>query len=164
MEITVSLISMLLIITGIVGTIIPALPGLFLCLIGLLVHQFWGYGPGISVLYIWIFIFLTLLSTVLGYVIPLRLTKKYGGTNWGNTGGIIGTLLGFFIPIPLGFLFGMFIGVFVGELLHDSNDTDKAFKSVKGTFIGFLYSTTFNFLIGLAILFTVFIDFLQDFF
>ncbi|GIM49390.1 DUF456 domain-containing protein [Capnocytophaga stomatis] len=164
MEVAVTILSILVIIVGIIGTILPMLPGLLLCLAGLFAYKFFGNGAELSNVYLWVFSILTIISLLLEYIIPVKLNKKYGGTNWGSAGGIIGMLIGFFIPIPLGFLIGMFVGVFVGELLHDSQDTSKAFKSMKGSIIGFFYSTGFNFLIGVAMLFTIIIDLIAKLF
>ena len=107
-------------------------------------------------MYVWVFALLTILSTVLNYVIPAKTNKKYGGTRYGSIGSFIGTILGlFFIPIPLGFLIGMLLGVLVGELVHDISDRKKAFNSMKGAFIGFIYGTGFSFMVGLAMFLVV---------
>ncbi|KIA89072.1 DUF456 domain-containing protein [Kaistella jeonii] len=154
----IALVSIILLVLGIVGTFLPVLPGLLLSLCGLLIYKF-GTDTPLSMVYIWIFVFLTAISVVLNYVIPARTTRKYGGTRWGSVGSVVGTLVGmFFIPIPFGFLIGMFLGVFVGELLHDANDKKKAWNSTKGAFIGFLYGTGFNFIVGLAMFLVVLID------
>ncbi|OWK97942.1 hypothetical protein AP75_08750 [Kaistella haifensis DSM 19056] len=154
----IPLVSILLLLVGILGTFLPVLPGLLLSLCGLLIYKF-GTDSSLSMAYLWIFVFLTLLSIILNYVIPARTNRKYGGTRWGSVGSIIGTILGmFFIPLPFGFLIGMFLGVFVGELLHDANDKKKAWNSTKGAFIGFLYGTGFNFMVGLAMFLVVLID------
>ena len=154
----IPLVSILLLLVGILGTFLPVLPGLLLSLCGLLIYKF-GTESSLSMVYIWIFVFLTLLSIILNYVIPARTNRKYGGTRWGSVGSIIGTILGmFFIPLPFGFLIGMFLGVFVGELLHDAKDKKKAWNSTKGAFIGFLYGTGFNFIVGLAMFLVVLID------
>ena len=154
----IPLVSILLLLVGILGTFLPVLPGLLLSLCGLLIYKF-GTDSSLSMFYIWIFVFLTLLSIILNYVIPARTNRKYGGTRWGSVGSIIGTILGmFFIPLPFGFLIGMFLGVFVGELLHDAKDKKKAWNSTKGAFIGFLYGTGFNFMVGLAMFLVVIID------
>lgn len=154
----IPLVSILLLLVGILGTFLPVLPGLLLSLCGLLIYKF-GTDSSLSMVYIWIFVFLTLLSIILNYVIPARTNRKYGGTRWGSVGSIIGTILGmFFIPLPFGFLIGMFLGVFVGELLHDAKDKKKAWNSTKGAFIGFLYGTGFNFMVGLAMFLVVLID------
>ena len=146
------LISLILMIVGLLGTVLPVLPGLLLSLCGLLIYKF-GTDADLSMVYIWIFVLLTAASVVINYVIPARTNKKYGGTRWGSIGSVIGTILGLiFIPIPIGFLIGMLLGVFIAELLHDKNDKKKAYNSVKGAFIGFIYGTGFNFMVGLAML------------
>lgn len=154
----IQLVSIILLILGILGTFIPVLPGLLLSICGLLIYKFGTEAP-LSMIYVWIFVFLTAVSVVLNYVIPARTNRKYGGTRWGSVGSFIGTIVGmFFIPLPFGFLIGMFLGVFVGELLHDASDKRKAWNSTKGAFIGFLYGTGFNFIVGLAMFLVVLID------
>lgn len=158
----IQLVSVILLIVGILGTFLPVLPGLLLSLCGLLIYKF-GTETPLSMIYIWIFVFLTAISVVLNYVIPARTTKKYGGTRWGSIGSVVGTLVGmFFIPIPFGFLIGMFLGVFVGELLHDASDKKKAWNSTKGALVGFLYGTGFNFIVGLAMFLVVVIDIFKN--
>jgi len=153
----ISLLSIILLILGILGTFLPVLPGLVLSLAGLLIYKY-GTDSDLSVLYIWAFVILTLASVVLSYVIPAKTNRKYGGTRWGSIGSVIGTIVGIFIPIPLGFLVGMFAGVFIGELLHDSKDMNKALKSTKGAFIGFIYGTGFSLVVGIAMLLVVILD------
>ena len=158
----IQLASIILLILGLLGTFLPVLPGLLLSLCGLLIYKF-GTDSPISMIYIWIFVVLTILSAILNYVIPARTNRKYGGTRWGSIGSVVGTLVGmFFIPVPFGFLIGMFLGVFVGELLHDANDKKKAWNSTKGALIGFLYGTGFNFIVGLAMFLVVLIDIFKN--
>lgn len=154
----IQIVSIILLVLGIIGTFLPVLPGLLLSLGGLLIYKF-GTDAPISMIYIWIFVFLTILSMILNYVIPARTNRKYGGTRWGSLGSVIGTIAGMlFIPVPFGFLIGMFLGVFIGELLHDATDKKKAWNSTKGAMIGFLYGTGFNFIVGVAMLLVVLID------
>lgn len=154
----IQIVCIVLLVLGIVGTFLPVLPGLLLSLAGLLIYKF-GTDAPLSMVYVWIFVFLTVMSVVLNYVIPARTNRKYGGTRWGSVGSVVGTIAGLlFIPIPFGFLIGMFLGVFIGELLHDSSDKKKAWNSTKGAFIGFLYGTGFNFIVGLAMFLVVLID------
>lgn len=158
----IQLLCIILLIVGILGTVLPVLPGLLLSLCGLLIYKF-GTDAPLSMVYIWIFVFLTAISVVLNYVIPAKTTRKYGGTRWGSIGSIIGTIAGMFlIPVPFGFLIGMFLGVFVGELLHDANDKKKAWNSTKGALIGFLYGTGFNLIVGLAMFLVVLIDIFKN--
>lgn len=154
----ITLVSIILLILGILGTFLPVLPGLLLSLCGLLIYKF-GTDAPLPMLYIWIFVLLTVLSSILNYVIPARTTRKYGGTRWGSVGSVVGMIGGMlFIPIPFGFLIGMFAGVFIGELLHDSSDRRKAWNSTKGALIGFIYGTGFNLIVGLAMFLVVLLD------
>ena len=158
----IQLLCIILLIVGILGTVLPVLPGLLLSLCALLIYKF-GTDAPLSMVYIWIFVFLTAISVVLNYVIPAKTTRKYGGTRWGSIGSIIGTIAGMFlIPVPFGFLIGMFLGVFIGELLHDANDKKKAWNSTKGALIGFLYGTGFNLIVGLAMFLVVLIDIFKN--
>jgi len=153
----ISFLSVILLILGILGTFLPILPGLVLSLSGLLIYKY-GTDSDLSMIYIWAFVILTLASAVLNYVIPAKTNRKYGGTRWGSFGSVIGTIVGMFLPIPLGFLVGMFAGVFIGELLHDSRDMKKALRSTKGAFIGFIYGTGFNLVVGIAMFLVVILD------
>lgn len=151
----IDFIALILLVIGFLGTFLPILPGLLLSICGLLVWKF-GTENSMPMIYVWIFVILTIISTVLNYVIPAKTNKKYGGTRYGSVGSFIGTIVGLiFIPIPLGFLIGMLLGVFVGELLHNATDVRKAFNSTKGALIGFIYGTGFNMMVGLAMLLVV---------
>ena len=151
----IDIIALVLLFLGMLGTFLPILPGLLLSICGLLIFKF-GTENEMPMMYVWIFVLLTIISTVLNYVIPATTNKKYGGTRYGSIGSFIGTLLGLFlIPIPLGFLIGMLLGVFLGELIHDFSDTKKAFNSMKGALIGFVYGTGFNMMVGLAMFLVV---------
>ena len=151
----INIVSLALLFIGMLGTFLPVLPGLLLSICGLLIFKF-GTEKEMPMMYVWVFALLTILSTVLNYVIPAKTNKKYGGTRYGSIGSFIGTILGlFFIPIPLGFLIGMLLGVLVGELVHDISDRKKAFNSMKGAFIGFIYGTGFSFMVGLAMFLVV---------
>ncbi len=151
----INIVSLALLFIGMLGTFLPVLPGLLLSICGLLIFKF-GTENEMPMMYVWVFALLTILSTVLNYVIPAKTNKKYGGTRYGSIGSFIGTILGlFFIPIPLGFLIGMLLGVLVGELVHDISDRKKAFNSMKGAFIGFIYGTGFSFMVGLAMFLVV---------
>ena len=150
----IDIIALVLLFAGLLGTFLPILPGLLLSICGLLIFKF-GTENTMPMMYVWIFVLLTLVSTVLNYVIPAKTNKKYGGTRYGSIGSVVGTLLGLFLFPPFGFFFGMLLGVFIGELLHDFSDTKKAFNSMKGAFIGFVYGTGFNMMVGLSMFLVV---------
>ncbi|WP_294321835.1 DUF456 domain-containing protein [uncultured Chryseobacterium sp.] len=156
----IEILCLVLLFLGILGTFLPVLPGLLLSICGLLIYKF-GTDANLSMIYVWAFVILTAVSVVLNYVIPAKTNQKYGGTRWGSIGSIIGTIVGMFLPIPLGFLVGMFAGVFIGELLHDSKDMTKAWKSTKGAFVGFIYGTGFSLVVGVAMFLVVLLNMLN---
>lgn len=132
------ILGMLLVLGGIIGSILPMLPGPPLGYIGLLVQQLKSDAP-FTVKFLLIWAGITLIVTVLDYVIPLYGTKKFGGSKYGIWGCTIGLLVGLFFG-PWGIIGGPFIGAFVGELLA-KNNSDKALKAALGSFIGFLFGT-----------------------
>jgi len=156
----INILCLVLLVVGMLGTFLPVLPGLLLSICGLLIYKF-GTDASLPMIYVWVFIILTIASVVLNYVIPAKTNRKYGGTRWGSIGSIVGTIVGLFLPIPLGFLVGMFAGVFIGELLHDSKDLNKAWKSTKGAFVGFIYGTGFSLVVGVAMFLVVLLNMLN---
>lgn len=130
---------MFLISLGIIGAILPVLPGPPISWLGLLCIYGTDAVPNNSQ-FIWITLGVALLVTILDYIIPIIGTKKFGGTKKGIWGSTIGLIIGFFFG-PIGIIIGPFIGAFVGELIEDSSDMKKAFKAATGSLIGFIFST-----------------------
>lgn len=138
MDIFWFVIASILMIVGIIGCLLPFLPGPPLSYAALLVMQLRS-DPPYSVKFLLIFAGITIAVTILDYVIPLAGTKRFGGTRWGMWGCTIGLIAGIFIP-PWGLILGPFIGAFIGEILA-STDTEHAFRAALGSFIGFLFGT-----------------------
>lgn len=149
MDIILSILGFVFVCLGIVGSFLPVLPGPITSWLGLLllhlskpVSQNWtllGVTLGIA-----IFIF------IIDYIIPAMGTKKFGGTKYGVYGTTIGLILGLLSPIPFGILIGAFAGAFIGELMYDSEDTNRALKASFGAFLGFLASATIKFSVALV--------------
>lgn len=132
------ILGVVLMLAGLAGCILPFLPGPPLCFAGLLLQQL-KTEPVFSATFLWVWAGITLVVTVLDYVIPVYGTKKFGGTSYGVWGCTIGLIVGFFLG-PLGIILGPFIGAFIGEMMANA-DTHKAFKAALGSFIGFLLGT-----------------------
>lgn len=155
MDIILMIISFVLLFLGIVGAVLPVLPGLVFSYGGLLIYKF-GTDNNLWIGYIWIFGVLLIISTVLNYVLPAGLNRKYGGSRWGSIGSFLGMLVGiFFIPIPFGFLIGMLAGVFIAEWLRSTKEPKKAARAMKGAMIGFIISTGANLTLAIAMLLVV---------
>lgn len=144
MDILLISIAGILMITGILGSIIPVLPGVPVSWLGLLVLHFTAIP--ISYTFLVITLIISIIILVLQYSIPAYGTKRYGGSKRGMAGAFIGMFVGLIAPIPFGVLIGPFIGAFLGELLNKSN-SKTALRAAYGSFIGFLASTFIEFLV-----------------
>lgn len=138
LDIALLIVGFLLIVIGIIGSVLPALPGPPLSWVGLLCVYLSSWVE-INYYIIIITALLTLIVSILDYVIPSKGTKYFGGSKFGVWGTNIGLLIGFFFP-PFGFILGPFLGALVGELYYNSTDQKRAFKAAIGSFIGFLGS------------------------
>ncbi len=129
----------ILIILGLVGCVLPVLPGPLLAWAALLLAK-WIPGAQIDEKLIWTTLAVAVVVHVMDYVIPAMGTKKFGGSKWGIWGATIGLLFGIFTPIPFGVILGPFLGAFIGEMIHE-NQADRALKAALGSLVGFLFST-----------------------
>lgn len=145
------ILSVLLFVWGIIGSILPALPGPPVSWLGILCLYFVD-GIEISSVVLWGSLLLTIVISVLDYVIPAQGTKRFGGSKYGVWGTNIGLIIGILVPIPLGFLIGPFLGALIGELLFDPRDIARALKAAIGSFVGFLASTFLKVVFGLVFL------------
>lgn len=146
MDLFLLIISGVFILLGIIGCIVPALPGPPLSWIGILLLHFTSYVDFSSVFLVSSLI-ATVVITILDYVIPIYSTKLTGGTKWGMRGCAIGLLVGLFYGI-VGVFVCPFIGALVGELLYqfikvkDNSKPKQIGKSILaalGSFVGLLF-------------------------
>ncbi|SRR5699024_256098 len=149
MELILVLLGLALCIVGIIGSIIPVIPGLPISWVGLLLFYFIPQVP-INFVLLGITLAVTILLLILDYVIPAQGTKRFGGSRAGAIGTTIGLIVGLFFPF--GILLGPFIGALIGEIVFNRTQSDKAVKAAFGSFIGFLASTFINFVATLVFL------------
>lgn len=138
----------LLMLVGIIGIVLPALPGVPLMFAGMLMVAWAGdfslLGPGMLV----VLGVLTLLSVVLDVLAGLIGAQRVGASRLALAGAAIGTVVGLFFGL-IGVVFGPFIGAFLGELAYSRKST-LATRVGVGTWIGLLLGTIAK--IGIAFL------------
>lgn len=138
-------------LVGVIGSIIPGIPGTPVSYVGFILFQFSGPEINkISVVWHVIFIALVVVALVLDYIIPIVGTKKFGGSKYGAWGSTIGLIIGLFFGVP-GMIIGPFVGAFLFELVY-KRDMQNAFKSALGSFVGFLLSTGIKTILALIML------------
>ncbi len=132
-------LAIILCITGIIGSVVPGLPGPPLSWVGVLLayfsHKLGGADMSMTSVLIWLGV--TVMVSVLDYTIPARFTKLAGGTKAGSTGATIGMILGLFLT-PIGMIPCSLLGAFLAEWLQENKSIGGALKSAVGTFIGFM--------------------------
>ncbi|MFZ5429632.1 MAG: DUF456 domain-containing protein [Bacteroidota bacterium] len=126
----------LLMIGGIAGCALPVLPGPPLSYLGLLLLHFTS-GHEFTPRFLLIWGLITLLVTLIDYLIPVWGAKKFGASRPGIWGSIIGLFIGLIFFPPFGIIIGPFAGAVIGELLSGKN-TPHALRAGFGSFAGFL--------------------------
>ena len=123
------------IVTGIVGSIFPVLPGPPLAYASLILIQFTD-KQHFSTDFLVILAVVVAVVLLLDYMVPVWGTRKFGGSKYGAWGSTIGIFVGMFIG-PFGIILGPFFGALIGELIGKKEFKD-ALKAAFGSFIGFL--------------------------
>jgi uncharacterized protein len=129
------IVGILLMILGIIGCLVPVLPGPPFSFLGLLMLHLSRFGQ-FSNPVLFTFGTIAVVVTILDYVVPVWGTKRLGGSKYGTKGAVVGLIIGFFLG-PLGIIVGPLIGAIIGELIF-KDDLRYAFKAGFGSLISFL--------------------------
>lgn len=125
----------ILVILGLIGSILPLLPGPPLSFLGLflvaLVHNF---SPPLTLSFVIVMLAITMGVMIIDYILPLISAKKYGTSKWGIFGSICGMIIGFFFS-PLGVFIGALLGAVLSELMV-SGKKSQAWRAGWGVFLG----------------------------
>lgn len=146
MDTTLGVIAIICGIIGLLGTIVPVLPGTIISYAGLLCISFSSYSElSTFMLVAWGIVAVAVI--VMDYVLPGYFSKKFGGTKAGVTGATVGTILGIFFG-PIGIILGPFFGAVLGELMAEKLTFNQALKVGFGSMMSFLVGTLFKLVVG----------------
>lgn len=142
----------ILMLVGVIGAVVPGIPGASLILIGVVV---WGIVKGFSTVLLSLIVALVvfLLSIGIDFIATYWGVKRVGASNWGLIGAMVGLVVGTLGLLPalpfggpiLGILIGPLLGAFIGEFLYRRDlppapRAEQAFKAgvgiVAGTVVG----------------------------
>lgn len=150
-EIVLIVLGLLLLLTGLVGCVLPVLPGPPISYSGMIL-LWWArdwhaesFGwPAMLVLGL-----LTIVVTVLDFVVPAWGAKRYGASKMGVWLSVLGMLVGMLFFPPFGMLVGAFAGALSGELLAGRREGEAA-KAAWGVFIGTMAGIGLKLAVSLA--------------
>ncbi len=147
-----------LILLGLIGMVVPFLPG-HLLVFGAAFIPFFSLddGGGVS---IWGLVILgigLILAQGFEFLSGAMGSRWFGGTKWGAFGAFVGGLIGLFF-MPFGLLLGPLIGAFGCEWLMASKTVKPATVSGVGSVLGTLAGLMMNILTGVAMVVVIVVD------
>lgn len=150
-DLLTTIIVAVIMVIGLVGTLIPVLPGILAMWAIAVIYGFvmgWTTAGFVAIVLI---TGLTLASLVVGYLLPQRAAADAGAGRWSQFWGVVGAIAGFFaIPI-VGVIVGALAGVLVAEWAQ-KGELGPAWTSTVATAKGFGISALVQFGIGFAML------------
>ena len=142
--IVLKILAVILALVGILGSIVPGIPGPPISWVGLLMAFLAkgvnGSGDPMSLTFLLAWLVVTVVVTVKDFVVPGMHTRVTGGHTSAGVGAVIGLFAGMFIP-PVGMILGSLLGAFLAEFFLENQGTWASFKSSIGAFLGFLTGT-----------------------
>ena len=134
-------------LAGLIGCFLPIVPGPPITYAGILLLHI-SSRHDFSTNFLLLFAILTIIVTLLDYLIPLYGTKKLKGSTYGIWGSAVGMLIGLFFG-PVGIIIGPVLGAFIGELIS-GNQPARSIKPALGSFLGFVAGTGIKIILSLV--------------
>ena len=120
---------------GLIGSVVPVLPGTTIILAAAVIHRVL-LGPEMSVGWgsIGVLVFLTLVSYLIDFASGYFGAKKFGASRWGTFGAVVGAIVGLFFGL-IGLFVGPLLGAIAGEFIAGKRMIDAG-RAGWGTLLG----------------------------
>ncbi len=144
------LIAIGLMLVGLIGTVVPGIPGLPLVLAG---GVLFTVGSGFDLIGPWQlggFVGLGLLGMALSFLGNLLGARAFGASIFGVIGALVGLFVGFFLAGPIGLLIGPLLGAVLAELAR-GRELREALRSGVGALLGYVFGTLAEVAIALVL-------------
>lgn len=139
LEIAIWSLTLVLMLIGVAGVIVPLLPGTTLILVAVIIHKL--VLPGdltwLSIGFIALFWALSIIADIAGVILG---TKWFGGSKWGMAGASGGAFVGVFFSLPA-LILGTMFGAIAAEKLMARKTDRQALRAGFGAATGFVIST-----------------------
>jgi len=139
MTIALWTLAVVLIVVGVVGTVLPALPGGVLVFAGILLAAWIDDFARIPVWVLAVLGVMTLLAWLIDYVAAAAGAKRVGASRYALVGAFVGTVVGVFTGL-WGLLFMPLVGAAIGEFIA-LRDVLRAGRVGLATWLGMLLGT-----------------------
>jgi len=136
------IVSFFCLIIGVLGCVLPGLPGPPLAYAALILLELAISEVIFTKTLLIVLGLLIVLSMVLDYVLPLLGAKLYGATKYGLWGSFIGMIAGMIFFPPLGLILGILVGAIVGEIIAGKKYSaafQAGFASVVASILTFVF-------------------------
>jgi uncharacterized protein YqgC (DUF456 family) len=143
------ILAIVLIAVGVVGVVLPALPGVVFVFAGILLAAWIDNFTRIGTATLVVLGVLAAIAFVIDYVASAAAAKKAGASKLGLLGAALGTVLGIFTGF-IGLIFMPLVGAAIGEYLAQ-RDALRAGRIGLATWVGLLVGTVLK----LGIVFTM---------
>lgn len=141
-EVLIYTIALVMAVVGIIGCIIPALPGPPLAYASLvLLYLFDNPDNEISGKFMLVWAAVIAAVSILDYVIQPYFTKITGGSSLAVRYSIAGMVAGMIFFPPFGIVAGSFIGALIAELVVNKKPLQNSLLAAFGAFLGFIFGT-----------------------
>jgi len=161
-------LTLVLMFVGLLGSVLPGLPGVTLIFLSALVYAILTDFRTVGVAILMVLFIFAAIAFVADFVATSYGARRFGASNWGTVGGAVGGIAGALIGLlflGIGSLFGLILGtiagVFLGEYLKRTrqgrqepgstgSDWRRASHAAGGVLVGYLASAVIQGLLGLA--------------
>ena len=144
------ILAVALMLVGLAGVVLPALPGIPLMFAGMLIAAWIDDFTRIGVVSLIVLGVLTLFTLVIDLAAGAIGARRVGASRRAVIGAALGTVVGLFFGLP-GLLLGPFAGAVIGELAG-SRDVGHAMRVGVASWLGFIFGTLLKIAIAFAML------------
>src|SRR5215211_4653927 len=159
-------LTIVLMVVGLLGSLVPGLPGVTLIFLSALVYALLTDLRTVGAVILVVLFLFAALAFITDFVATSYGARRFGASNWGTVGGAVGGIVGALAGLLLagiGSLFGLIVGtiagVFAGEYLRrqrhgdpeqERSDWRRASRAAGGVVVGYLASAIVQGVLGLA--------------
>ena len=144
------ILAALLILIGLAGTVLPAIPGVPIILGGLLLIAWIDGFSNVSVLTMVLLGLLAALSVIIDFLATAEGARRFGAGRHAILGATFGLLVGLFFGLP-GLILGPFLGAVAGHLLSKAQ-FDASMRAGVGATLGVMVGTLSKVMIAVIML------------